>query len=148
MKVYGVRSDWMDPATVPMAEKESALSLLDLLGGLPLAIRHTVALINSYKFSVAKFLARYKRAAGNISNISSGISSMRITVDPDYPFALDTVWSLAMDTLKEHEGRYGFSLLGVVSLIAPDTIPMRLFEREVGDIPWLEFCDSKDDYIL
>ena len=130
-------------------EDEATESLLKQLGGLPLGIRQSAALIKSKDWTVAKYLQIYNEEAGNMGKFIGGLHQ-DFTLDQDYGYDLHSVWKVSFDCLKDNEVRDAYKLLGILAMLFPDSIPIDLFtEHQVGS-SFLEFCyeEDGDRYVL
>lgn len=141
------RENRQDPRGLGSEETEAVAHLLQLLGGLPLGIRQSVALIKSKNWTVSKYLQRYNKEAGNTEKLI-GRSHRDFTFDQDYGYALHNVWQMSFDALKEVRDAY--NLLGILALLSPDSIPIELFMGKEVASSFLDFCyeDDGDRYVL
>ncbi|KAI1378147.1 hypothetical protein F4677DRAFT_414521 [Hypoxylon crocopeplum] len=132
---------WKTGIPTPDSEVNAAKDLLGRLGGLPLGIRQMAALIRKKAMTVEKFLRWYLREAGNTKRIIGGKD---FEVDPDYPFAVETVWTISFNDLEEsqrNESSEAYILLATLGFLSPDSIPMDLFKQEC---PSVSFCGDED----
>ena len=100
-----------------------------------------MALIKSKGLTVAKFLRRYIKEAGNVQKLYN----RNFSFDQDYEYALHTVWNISFNTLKDRQGQNAFYLLGVLAFFSSDSIPAELFLQENSGGKILEFCDEDGD---
>jgi hypothetical protein len=101
-------------------EKKAAKVLMEKLGGLALAISQAASLILETKItgdtSVVTFLNQFEIQRQRLPPRQIGHRDNLI-------HALDTVWSIALDALAPNAR----SLLGVLALLSPDSIPIDIF---------------------
>lgn len=116
-------SDQIDVDT----EQEATNALLERLSGLPLGINQVASLIKSKRTTVAKFLQRYDKQAGDVGRIAGKTGH---EFDQEYDYALDTVWQLAFEDLQQETNPDAYDLLGVIAFMAPDKIPEEMFLQE------------------
>lgn len=145
MKDCPERTEWLPENPLPEQESEAGDTLLNLLGGLPLGIRQSAALIKVKRLKVSNFLKRYQKAAGDTTKFfRKGDKSF--SFDQDYPLALDTVWRMSFESLQVGEDSSAYNLLAFVSLCSPDIIPEEIFHRTKFEYPaWLDFCNGVDN---
>lgn len=132
---------WQKDKRIPDKEVDAAFALLSKLGGLPLGIKQVAALIRHKRMDVSRFLIWYEKEAGNLNNIP-GVKGLR--VDPDYPFMIETVWNMSFMELQKRRdvnSSEAYSLLGLLSFLSPDEIPMDMFKSKY---PGLRFCGDED----
>ena len=107
-------------------ERAAAAKLMDELGGLTLAIVQAATLIKDERVgndkSIRTFLELFLSSRRQLPSRQSGHRNALI-------HCLDSVWSIAFDTLTSNSR----SLLGVLSLLAPDSIPLELFRPKDQD---------------
>ncbi|KAI1121629.1 P-loop containing nucleoside triphosphate hydrolase protein [Nemania abortiva] len=139
--LLGQHDLWKSESSLLDTEVTSARRLLEKLGGLPLGIRQMAALIRQKKKSVEDFLNWYQREAGNSKKIKGGKD---FRVDPDYPYAVETVWALSFDALEKsqlEESSEAYILLAALSFLSPDSIPVQLFTQQCNVVG---FCGDED----
>ena len=105
-------------------ETKSALELSEKLSGHALAISQMAGLIHRRSWSIEQFVSIYMK------------STQRL-----HENALDAVWKLSFESLDD----LSFNFLGVLSYIAPDSIPQALFEPgDPAQLPQsLQFCNDE-----
>ena len=106
-------------------EAESALELSQRLSGHALAISQMAGLIHRRGWSIKEFLEVYSRNAQKM----------------DHKASLETVWKLSFESLDADPA----SLLGLLTFLMPDSIPILLFHP--GDPELLpermKFCNDE-----
>lgn len=107
------------------SEVKSALELSEKLRGHALAISQMAGLIHRRSWTIKEFISVYEKSTQRFNHR-----------------ALDAVWRLSFESLGVESSEF----LGVVSYVAPDSIPQALFEPEKPpDLPGiLQFC--ADDF--
>ncbi|KAF2105612.1 hypothetical protein BDV96DRAFT_694735 [Lophiotrema nucula] len=101
--------------------------ILKLMDGLPLAIQQVASIITSYRFSLPKFLDLY-RSNRHRMHQDRGASSYAF-----YKETLHSVWKFPSSE-QEVAVQQLRHLLGVLSLMAPDNIPVNLLRQSIeGD---------------
>lgn len=118
-------------------EFQAAIKVSIRLSGLALAISQMAALINARNMSPEKFIIHYdKYQSKMLQERKPGWKY------PGYNHALDTVWELSFNALKS-ESRI---LLSIMSYLAPDSIPLQLFNGSAESLkrPSIAFC--ADEY--
>jgi hypothetical protein len=115
-------------------EKSAAAQLTAKLGGHPLAISQMAAIIKSRNYSISNFNDAYDKNRKKIHR------THHCTLPARYDHFLDTVWRISFDFLQPR----GRALLGVISIISPDSIPSKLFLCGESDKPPanMEFCED------
>ena len=107
------------------------------LGGLPLGVRQVATLICERQSTLKTFLEIFNRKADNFQKLSGhGVSSS----DPDFSYAVHTLWTLAFERLGEGETA---KLLATMCFLFPDTIPIELFNNRCDE---LEFSGEYAEY--
>jgi hypothetical protein len=122
---------------VTEAEHEATLQVSSKLDGHALAINQMAALMNSRRISTAKFLNLYEENPRRIHRErKTGWKYI------GYQHALDTVWKISFASLDSDASL----CLGILSWLAPDSIPYALFEhsKAVAFPEALNFC--QDDF--
>ena len=132
--------EWNKITAVDRAEVEAAKLLLKMLNGLALGIRQMAALIKAKGEGVQSFLNRYRRG---------GLDDNEFLKLEDYDFSLNTVWQTAFNTLKwkdTYNNGYGYRLLGVMTYLAPDSLPntIRFRTQQSQVATMLAFCKDED----
>ena len=119
-------------------EQEAAVELSALLDGHALAINQMAACMSARSLAVRPFLTLYKKSPKRLHRLKKdGMASY------GYNYAIDTVWEMSFDLLDPDSRR----LLGLFCFLAPDSIPMGLFEpREKTLLPELDFCCDEFRY--
>ena len=109
-------------------EAKSALELAEKLSGHALAISQMAGLIHQRSWSIEQFVPIYMR------------STQRL-----HQTALDAVWKLSFESLDSMSS----SLLGILSYIAPDSVPQTLFEPiDPTRLPkTMQFCSDEFRYV-
>jgi len=121
MKLLGLQwqNEYLEGQTGAL-EREAGTRLLNHLGGLTLAIVQAAGLIKEARVtgdrSIRAFLELFEDSHAKLSPRHIGHRDNLI-------HSLDTVWSIALNALS----RNARSLLSVLSLLAPDAIPLELF---------------------
>lgn len=114
-------------------ETQSAFDLCERLRGHALAISQMAAMIHRRSWSIEEFLEIYDKNTRKMHGATKGNS-------------LDTVWYLSFKSLDPECSAF----LGVLSYIAPDSIPMSLFEQDISlDLPAnLKIYRDQYQYVL
>jgi hypothetical protein len=113
-------------------EATAAQRLSEELGGLALALGVMAAQVRRRQETFEDFLEFYKANKADLHKSKSGTKA--------YQGSLHTCWNMSFRQLSDH----AFSLLAVLSFLAPDSIPERLFEARVAaSLPLLSFCESE-----
>ena len=114
-------------------ETAAAQLLSEELGGLALAIGVMAAQVKRGQESFEDFLKFYKENKAFLHKLKSGTKA--------YQGSLHTCWHMSFQNLNEQ----AFAILAVLSFLAPDSIPERLFQvRLAGALPaLLSFCDTE-----
>jgi hypothetical protein len=125
---------WNDTPVVPPEEKVSASLLMKRFGGLGLAIQQAATMIAAEGWTVKRYYTSYLRDYSRFHQKS---------VDQiNYDHSLATVWSLAFQNLSASAS----ALLSLLSLLSPDSIPIRIFENKNGSNETPKFNFMKDNY--
>lgn len=134
------RPEWLEGATLPAEEHIAIQQLLVYLGGLPLGIRQSAALIKIKKLPVTKFLRRYEKAGGNTKTLTG----KSFVFDQDYDYALETVWKMSFENINSDQD--ASTLFGAICLLSPDEIPPDIFvsPESVKYPPVIDFCNEED----
>jgi len=111
------------------------------LDGHALAINQMAALMNARKMSPTKFLRLY---ADNPLRVHRERKVGWKYIG--YQHALDTVWNMSFEALDQDASL----CLGILSWLAPDSIPRALFEhsKSVSLPKSLDFCQDEFRYFL
>jgi hypothetical protein len=103
-------------------DRESARTLAEELGGLPLALEQAAAYIQAAGLSIAEYLAAFRRGRNGL--LDRGEVA-------EYSGQVATTWSLAFSQLQDRPQATG--LLRVLAFCAPEAIPLRLlFQGQQG----------------
>ena len=105
-------------------EAKSALELAEKLSGHALAISQMASLIHQRSWSIEQFVPVYMKSTKRL-----------------HQTALDAVWKLSFEALDSMSS----ALLGVLSYIAPDSVPQALFEpTDSSRLPkTMHFCNDE-----
>lgn len=123
-----------DPSSHPEEERFDSTHLLQDLGGLPLGVEQMAAYIGYRGYSMQQFLGKYESMAKHVLQNTVGFGGLQSVV---------TVWELHFDAIQ---GSTASTLLGVMSLIDPDLIPVDLFRREdASNMKCLQFCEDEGE---
>ncbi|KAI1122604.1 NB-ARC and TPR domain protein [Nemania abortiva] len=111
-------------ASLTSEEVMSAHDLSLALSGHALAISHSAGLIHRRSWSISEFLEVYKKMPNRLHGTGSS--------------SINTLWDISFKSLNEQSR----AILGIMSFLAPDTIPQALFEiKEEADLPEsIKFC--------
>ncbi|KAJ5710647.1 hypothetical protein N7488_004803 [Penicillium malachiteum] len=117
----------------PKANRASAEALVAKLDGLPLGINQMAALMRSQRMSVDKFLQNYLENEEYLHG-----QTKTGAMHSGYNKSINTVWDLSFQSLSGDAK----TLLGIMCLISPDSIPRELLVESPKDkIPHsLRFC--------
>ncbi len=96
-------------------ERADAKKLVDILGGLPLALDQAGAYIEETGRSVADYLALYQQH-------HSHLLKQRGTLSKDYPESVATTWFLSFQKVKQRSS-VAAELLSFCAFLSPDSIP-------------------------
>jgi hypothetical protein len=126
--------------TVTEAEHQASLQVSSKLGGHALAINQMAALMNARRMPTTKFLNLYEENPRRIHR-ERKMGWKYI----GYQHALDTVWEISFASLD----RDASLCLGILSWLAPDSIPYALFEhsKTVAFPEALGFCQDDFRYL-
>ncbi len=107
--------------SVPMDERTSAASIVEELGGLPLAVAHIAGYIDQSQSSLNGFLVEFyeRRHGSEIWNGEPSASTAHYM-----PGKLGTVWDIAINALRPAAKK----LLEVLAFLNPDSIPEDIFD--------------------
>jgi hypothetical protein len=118
----------------------AAVDLSKKLGGHALAVNQMAAFINARSMSIREFLALYEKSPNKLHRQKKeGWKSL------SYNHAIDTIWKLSFDALSSSAKQ----ILGVLCLVAPESIPEKLFaisDEDVSDE--LAFIRNDDRSVL
>lgn len=111
------------------ADAIAANELLQLVGGLPLALVQISEFMNDRGYSYDELLPVYKRSAKRIFE--------RVKAPVQYEHTLETVWEVSFERLPTESKR----LLNVLTFFDPDLIPESILSNKMSDItePDLQF---------
>ena len=115
---------WNDSHKIDVDESEALELLLEQLGGLPLGICQMASLVRLKIATIQSFLHRYNKEAGDTRKLSGIFHG---PFDQDYSYALETAWEISFGALEADPKDGAFQLLGMISLLSPDSIPTDLF---------------------
>lgn len=125
------------------ADPESAEELSKELGGLTIGIVQMVALMRARKSPMRMFVNDYKR--NKLAYHGRGVFGLRGIYQGIKP-TIGTNWTMSFDSLDEDSR----TLLGIMSVIAPENIPSDLFNfwekppsEQANAI--LPFCSDRDE---
>lgn len=121
-------------STYSNAEKTAAEDLSKELGGLPLALVIMAAQVKRRRKSFKDFLELYQNHAIELHIATAGVTAY-------YKRSLRTCWHTAFESLDAN----AFSILAILSFIAPNDIPERLFKyklNSLSSINPLAFCGN------
>jgi hypothetical protein len=99
--------------------------ILEIMDGLPLAIHQVASIINSYQYELPKFVAMYKDNR-SLMHRERGVSSYAF-----YKDTLHSVWKFPSGE-TENTDKQLRHLLGVLSLLSPDSIPEKLLQQALS----------------
>lgn len=117
-------------------EDDAAIEVSTLLNGYALAISQMAAYINARAMRIEDFLVLYKKYPKRLHRERKpGWKYV------EYKHALDTVWDISFESLNESASL----CLDMLSFLAPDSIPLDLFEApESLKLPHqLSFCQDE-----
>ncbi|KAF2230784.1 hypothetical protein EV356DRAFT_324935 [Viridothelium virens] len=120
-------------------EKVSAAKIAARLGGLPLALAQMGAIITHRSLSFGEFLRFYEERGSQQELLDWNINHARPQLS-NYGNNVASVW--AFDSL----GKGARILLNVLSMLDPDRIPERLFDRAVVEGDPIDIAELKRDY--
>ena len=115
-------------------ERGAARQLSARLGGLPLALATMASQVRLRRKSVADFLVLYERHPRQLHKERRGIEAF-------YKLSLVSCWQTAFEFLGDDAS----VILGIVALVAPDSIPETLFKlQDSSSLPSeLSFCEDE-----
>lgn len=123
-------------STYSNAEKAAAEDLSRELGGLPLALVTMAAQVKRRRKSFKEFLELYQNHAIHLHETNAGVTTY-------YKGSLRTCWHAAFESLNANAN--AFSILAILSFLAPNNIPERLFKyklNSLSSINPLAFCEN------
>ena len=106
-------------------------TLLEHLGGLPLGICQFTSLIHPRQSTFNEYLRRDNREVGNTRKLSSIFSG---PFDKDYDHGLEIVWKMSFNLLQNSSENKSFDLLGMISLLSPELVPIDMFVGKNGTL--------------
>ena len=117
-------------------ERDSALALSKRLGGHALGITQMAALIYSRGWSCEKFINIYDKQPRRTHRMKD-----QTWMHGGYHHSLDTVWLLSFESLSPD----ATLLLGILSMLSPDSIPLSIFEIGNNEdiLPQLDFVKDE-----
>ncbi|KAJ5716382.1 tetratricopeptide and DUF676 domain protein [Penicillium malachiteum] len=126
------------PSQIFHGNEKQAAEISVELGGHLLALSTMAAYITDSQLSLGKFLQYYRANRESII-----LSSDKVLRDPyfDYDLSLATCWHLSMAKLKE---RPSGGLLGIISLLDPDSITEDILTDFAEDETAIEVCSLLD----
>lgn len=116
------------------SDDSSAKELAGLLDGLPLAIENIAGLIHSRGISIAEFVKMYQKNRRKVHQISGKTGR-----------SIDTCWRLSFENLNPEGGSEPLPvsiLLGILSFLNADSIPMDLFNSSRASVSNLAFLKN------
>jgi len=106
-------------------DEDLASEMASELGDLPLALEQAAAYLEETGVDAASYLIRFRRRREMF------LDKGRVTA---YGGTVDTAWSLAMDQLSK-ENKAAVQLLQLCALLAPEPIPLTLFNEHATFLP-------------
>lgn len=103
----------------------AAESIVQEVGGLPLAIRQIGSYIAATNLEPSEFLQRYQWDRATASSVDEWDDSIPLS----YVHTLATVWKFAFDRLSEE----AISALSMLSFLDLGSIPQELFDHGITD---------------
>ena len=118
------------------AESDSH-ELLSRFGGHPLAIELLCAYLVSSKSSLSETVKKLPAKMRQIRSTDKGRHTHH---------NLMTLWQVQFEEIR---GQPAASLLGIMSLLSPDRIPVGIFDSDItgGILHLVEFSDHEDEYV-
>ena len=117
----------------------TAESIVEELGGLPLAIRQIGSYILATSLEPADLLQRYQLDRETASAIEEWDEGLPLS----YRHTLANVWKFAFDRLSEA----AILLLDILSFLDPDAIPQELFDEDESMQGLPSILDSRVKYV-
>lgn len=108
---------YYDPEFDSTSEIEETKDLLDRFGGLALGIEQIAAYITDNELSISDFIVEYERASKRIHK----------RLDSETGQSLATVWEVQFQKIQDTPAE---KVLGILSLLSPDNIPMNILIPE------------------
>ncbi|KAF2092428.1 TPR-like protein, partial [Rhizodiscina lignyota] len=140
MKITGLEKD--NRTVVSDEEKASAVTIARRLGGLPLALAQMGAIIAHQSLSFTEFLRSYEERGGQQEFLEWNIDRVRPQLS-NYEHNVASVW--AFDSLSLG----AFELLNIMSMLDPDWIPERLFDRTEDDTKeTVNYKDARNELLV
>jgi hypothetical protein len=120
-------------------ERDSATAIVEVLGGLPLAIVQMAGVITRQDLTFSEFLLRYQKESvhAELFNLKVGPSKARA----GYEHTIASVW--ALDHLEEGSQ----ALLQAMSLLDPDSIPEYILEENPAACTWPGYPSTTAEYL-
>jgi tetratricopeptide (TPR) repeat protein len=114
----------LSPEQIPVEEMKPAKKLSHILGGLPLALDQAGGYIERKQCSLERYTQLYEQAHERL------LAEHGFPEDTtNYPYTVATTWSLSFQQVaQEQYGRAATDLLRLCAFLAPDDIPLRMFE--------------------
>jgi hypothetical protein len=100
-----------------------ACKLADEMGYLPLALSQACAYIKENKSEISDYLKLFKNKKNQRKYTLPPVRERK-----DYPFTVDTTWSISVDKIKE-KCSHGHYLLNLCAFMAPERIPIELIKK-------------------
>jgi hypothetical protein len=119
-------------------EQASATAIVEVLGGLPLAIVQMAGIITRQDLTFSEFLLRYRkeRSHAELFSLKLGPSKARV----GYEHTIASVWAL------EHLDEGSQALLQAMSLLDPDSIPEYILEENPAASTWPGYPLTSAEY--
>ncbi len=121
-KVIGLNSLLTE---APGADRERAREIVQLLGGLPLALDQAGAYIEETRCGLQGYLERYQSGSNALLQRRGGYGA-------DHPESVAMTWLLSLRQIEEEAPTLAAAaeeLVQLCALLAPDAIPIDLFRR-------------------
>jgi tetratricopeptide (TPR) repeat protein len=107
------------------ADTEAARALAEVLGDLPLALEQAAAYVEQSGLSLARYLALFRERSTDLLRRGSAGSN---------PDTVATVWQLSFERLRD-ESPAGAAVLRLCAFMAPDDIPLEIFQAPADSWP-------------
>lgn len=111
-----------------IGEKDSGQAIVEVLGGLPLAITQMAGVIARNELSFTEFLEMYGQESAHAQLFKQQVGQLKSRTQ--YEHTIASVW--ALDGLNDGAA----SLLGILSLLDPDGIPEYILEPGGSTFRW------------
>jgi tetratricopeptide (TPR) repeat protein len=120
----------LPPEQIPAKEMQPAIHLSNVLGGLPLALDQAGGYIERKQCSLERYLQIYEQAHERLL-AESGFPEDTT----DYKHTVATIWSLSFQQVAQGKhGQAATDLLRLCAFLAPDDIPVSMFETDASDV--------------